>query len=85
MDMMQTVIKREFEKASNLTVTQVIFGEDETITVSTDSEGDFVMQIGSDDDEFKFAGVDQPDDTDFIVSFPFPPDWWDAVDENNFS
>ena len=82
MDMMQSIIKREFEAASlgEYHVTQVEFTEDERIIVTCEGHAPFVMEIGSDDSDFVFTNSAQR-----IVVFPFPPDWDEAIDENNFS
>ena len=86
MDMMQSIIKREFEKASGLEVLNVVFTEDEQILVKTPgrtsmTQTQWTMEIGSDDDEFVFTAPKVQLD----VRFPFPPDWDEAIDENNFS
>jgi hypothetical protein len=82
MDQMQTIIKREFENASlgQYNVTQVEFTKDECIIVTCEGHHPFTMEIGSDDYCFTFTNPAQR-----IVVFPFPPDWFDAIDENNFS
>jgi hypothetical protein len=73
MDQMQTIIQREFEKASGMTVTEVEFTDDERIIVTTTSAATYVMEIGSDDDLFAFRHGDD------IVTFPYPADWWVAL------
>jgi hypothetical protein len=80
MDMMQSIIKREFEAASGFTVKAVEFNEDESILVVTSAMA-FRMDVGSDDDEFRFVETSNGHE----VSFAYPADWLDAIDENNFS
>ncbi len=79
MDMMQSIIKREFEKASGRFVRTVTFTQGEEIIVTT-ADVTYTMEIGSDDDEFVFTG-ERPDDP--VVRFAYPDDWWEADDENN--
>jgi len=86
MDKMQNIIKREFETDSGLIVNSIIFTEDERIIVEASGDDkrhipaqSYVMEIGSDDDCFMFVGPTNE------VSFDYPADWSDAIDENNFS
>lgn len=65
------ILEREFRKATNVEGDiSVVFGEDETITISTLCS-EYVMEIGSDDDDFCFENQD----SDEVVRFPIPPDW----------
>jgi hypothetical protein len=81
MDQMQTIIKREFEAARpGARVDEVEFTANEEIIVKT-GNGIFTMEIGSDDNGFYFVNERH----DEYVSFPFPPDWDEAIDENNGS
>jgi len=64
----EVIIKREFQKASGLTVSDVSFGDDETIHVIANGQ-EYVMAIGSDDDEFAFHG------SSGRVTFDYPNDW----------
>lgn len=71
------IIMREFRKVAGIApeVPMVVsFTEDEEIVVSVKIDGatDFyIMNIGSDDDEFYFRKLK----SDTVLMFPFPQDW----------
>jgi uncharacterized protein YkuJ len=62
---MSLYIQRQFE-AQGYVVESVTFTEEETIRVLTNHGRLYVMEIGSDDDEYRFFG---PDNT--VIRFDF--------------
>jgi hypothetical protein len=69
---LKNIITREFERASGKSVAQVVTTSDEEIVIICRGGCRYVMQIGSDDDQFMFVNYHQPER---VVTFPFPADW----------
>ena len=64
----ERILAREFRKASGAKRVKVDASEDEVIRIVADGRT-YVMEVGSDDDEFVFAAADGT-----CVRFPFPDD-----------
>lgn len=71
------ILMREFRKAAGIApevpmVVSFTEGEEIVVSVKTEKGTDFyVMNIGSDDDEFYFRKLK----SDTVILFPFPQDW----------
>lgn len=74
-DRYETIVAREFRTALGLAPivpVTVVFTPDERIvvTINNHHQSVYVMQIGSDDDEFYFKSLGRN-----VVRFPMPADW----------
>jgi hypothetical protein len=71
-DILNREFKKKFPKAKNV---ETSFGDDETIHVKVDGK-EYVMEIGSDDDNFDFKSKSGE-----RVSFDYPEDWFEGPNE----